>query len=220
MAENKEFKRSLGLLDATSIVAGSMIGSGIFIVSVFMARDLGSSGYMLLAWLLTGFITIAGALSYGELAGMMPKAGGQYVYIAKAYNPLIAFLYGWTVFSVIQTGVIAAVAVAFAKYTAIFFPDLNTILFEYSDWYTINAGQLLAIGSIILLTYINSKGVDGGKKIQLVFTLAKLIALFALIILGLIIGAKTGLLSANFSNPWQATKTFFDTETQSWISYH
>jgi APA family basic amino acid/polyamine antiporter len=124
MEENK-LVRSLGLLDATLLVAGSMIGSGIFIVTSQMARDVGSAGWILLLWLITGFITVMAALSYGELAGMMPNAGGQYVYIQRAYGKMMSFLYGWTVFTVIQTGVIAAVAVAFSKYTAVFFPGLN-----------------------------------------------------------------------------------------------
>ena len=135
--ENKtEFKKELGLLNATSLVAGSMIGSGIFIVTSIMARDIGGAGWILLAWILTGFLTLAAALSYGELAGMMPKAGGQYVYLKEAYNPFIAFLYGWTLFSVIQTGTIAAVAVAFAKYTGVFFPivsEKNILFSECKD---------------------------------------------------------------------------------------
>ena len=126
MENNTGFKRSLGLLDATNIVAGSMIGSGIFIVTTYMARDIGSPGWILVLWFLTGFITVTAALSYGELAGMMPKAGGQYVYIQRAYGRMISFLYGWAVFTVIQPGVIAAVAVAFAKYTSVFLPELNT----------------------------------------------------------------------------------------------
>jgi len=125
MSENAELKRTLGLMDATSIVAGSMIGSGIFIVTAAMMRDIGSVGWMLVLWLLTGLITIFAALSYGELAGMMPNAGGQYVYIQRAYGRMLSFLYGWTVFTVIQTGVIAAVAVAFAKYTSVFFTEFN-----------------------------------------------------------------------------------------------
>ena len=119
-----QLKKSLGLLDATTIVAGSMIGSGIFIVTAPMARDIGSAGWMMMLWFLTGLITVFAALSYGELAGMMPNAGGQYVYIQRAYGKTISFLYGWTVFAVIQTGVIAAVAVAFAKYATVFFPSL------------------------------------------------------------------------------------------------
>lgn len=207
MSENTtELKRSLGFVDATMIVAGSMIGSGIFIVTSQMARDVGGSGYILLLWLLTGFITITAALSYGELAGMMPKAGGQYVYIRRAYNPFISFLYGWTVFSVIQTGVIAAVAVAFAKYAAVFFPSLNSILIQSGDL-KINYGQLLAIASIVFLTFSNSLGVRNGKIVQLVFTLAKLVALFAIIILGLFIGLKTNVFSNNLHDLWHATKT-------------
>src|ERR1035437_6397830 len=157
MSENKtELKRTLGLLDATSIVAGSMIGSGIFIVTAAMARDIGSAGWLLVLWLITGLITVFAALSYGELAGMMPNAGGQYVYIQRAYGRMISFLYGWTVFTVIQTGVIAAVAVAFAKYTSVFFPELNNTLFSVGDSFKITFAQLVAMASIGLLTFINS----------------------------------------------------------------
>lgn len=201
-----ELKRSLGFIDATMIVAGSMIGSGIFIVTSQMSRDVGSSGYILLLWLLAGFITITAALSYGELAGMMPKAGGQYVYIQRAYNPFISFLYGWTVFSIIQTGVIAAVAVAFAKYAAVFYPDLNNIVLELGQ-FKINYAQLLAIVSILFLTFVNSRGVRNGKLLQLIFTSAKLIALFAIIILGLFIGLHTDLFSQNLRHMWHATQT-------------
>src|SRR5689334_20422360 len=127
-----KFKPTLGLLDATMIVAGSMIGSGIFIVSADMLKEVGSSGWLILAWLLTGFMTITAAVSYGELSGMFPKAGGQYVYLKEAYNPLIGFLYGWSFFAVIQTGTIAAVAVAFARFTAYFIPEVgeNNILLD------------------------------------------------------------------------------------------
>lgn len=212
MAENKhELKRSLGLVHATSIVAGSMIGSGIFIVTAAMARDIGSAGWLLLIWLVTGLLTMSAALSYGELAGMMPKAGGQFVYIHRAYGRLVAFLYGWTVFTVIQTGVIAAVAVAFANYTAVFFPQLEEKLVQAviteSYTYTLTLKQLLAIGSVLLLTFINTKGVSMGKTIQLAFTAAKLVALFALIILGLYVGFGTDVLSDNFANMWDAYKT-------------
>lgn len=207
MSENKnELKRTLGLLDATMIVAGSMIGSGIFIVTTYMARDVGSAGYLILVWLITGLITVTAALSYGELAGMMPKAGGQYVYIQRAFGPLTSFLYGWTVFTVIQTGVIAAVGVAFAKYTSVFFPELNTALLEAGS-YKITWAQLLAIGSIVFLTWANSRGVQKGKIIQLIFTSAKLFALFALIVLGLAVGLKGDVLAQNFSNAWEATST-------------
>lgn len=208
--ENKaEFKKELGLLNATSLVAGSMIGSGIFIVTAAMARDVGSAAWILVIWLVTGLLTMSAALSYGELAGMMPNAGGQYVYIQRAYGKLMSFLYGWTVFSVIQTGVIAAVAVAFANYTAVFIPELDKTLLEIGS-YTINLKQILAIVSIVLLTFINTKGVNSGKKIQLLFTVAKLFALFALIILGLYVGLQTDILSHNFENMWEASKTVLE----------
>ncbi len=201
--------KKLSLLDATLLVSGSMIGSGIFLVSAQMARDLGSAGWLISLWLITGLITIAAALSYGELAGMMPKAGGQYVYIQRAYNKLTAFLYGWTVFAVIQTGVIAAVAVAFANYAGVFFPFLDGNIFDpikISNFeYTIRYAQLLAIACIVFLTYINTKGIQNGKLIQLVFTSAKLIALFGLIIFGLYVGLKGTILWDNFQNAWDAS---------------
>jgi APA family basic amino acid/polyamine antiporter len=208
MSEKKhKLKRSLGLIDATSLVAGSMIGSGIFIVTAAMARDVGSAAWILIIWLVTGLLTMTAALSYGELAGMMPTAGGQFVYIQRAYGKLISFLYGWTVFTVIQTGVIAAVAVAFANYTAVFFPVLENKIFNVGESFVFTNKQILAMGSILLLTYINTKGVKTGKSIQLVFTSAKLIALFAIIILGLYVGLKTDVLSNNFANMWDASKT-------------
>ncbi len=208
MSEEKhKLKRSLGLIDATSLVAGSMIGSGIFIVTAAMARDVGSAAWILIIWLVTGLLTMTAALSYGELAGMMPTAGGQFVYIQRAYGKLISFLYGWTVFTVIQTGVIAAVAVAFANYTAVFFPVLENKIFTIGESFVFTNKQILAMGSILLLTYINTKGVKTGKSIQLVFTSAKLIALFAIIILGLYVGFKTDVLSNNFANMWDASKT-------------
>ena len=213
--ENKEveFKKEIGLLNATSLVAGSMIGSGIFIVTAAMARDLGSAGWILFTWLLTGLLTMSAALSYGELAGMMPNAGGQFVYIQRAYGKLMSFLYGWTVFSVIQTGVIAAVAVAFANYTSVFIPELGNEIFSIGKSYVFSYKQVMAIVSIILLTYINTKGVQNGKKLQLLFTIAKLFALFALIVFGLYVGLKTDILSQNFENMWHATKTVFDKDT-------
>jgi APA family basic amino acid/polyamine antiporter len=208
MSEVKhELKRSLGLIDATSIVAGSMIGSGIFIVTTQMAKDVGSAAWILVIWLVTGLLTMSAALSYGELAGMMPNAGGQFVYIQRAYGKLASFLYGWTVFTVIQTGVIAAVAVAFAKYSAVFFPVLDTELIKIGDSFVFTNKQILAMASILLLTYINTRGVKTGKSIQLFFTSTKLIALFALIILGLYVGLKTDVLSNNFANMWDASKT-------------
>lgn len=213
MSENKvELKRSLGLIDATSLVAGSMIGSGIFVVTVFMAKDLGSSAWILITWLITGLLTMTAALSYGELAGMMPNAGGQYVYIQRAYGKLVSFLYGWTVFTVIQTGVIAAVAVAFANYTAVFFPKLGNVIFEIGISFKFTYKQVLAIISIVLLTIVNTKGVKNGKLIQLVFTSAKLIALFALIVLGLWVGFHSDTFSNNFTNMWDASKTVLNTD--------
>ncbi|HVA97971.1 MAG TPA: amino acid permease [Bacteroidia bacterium] len=210
MNESTTLKRSLGLLDATMLVAGSMIGSGIFIVTTFMARDIGSAGWLIVLWLITGLITVSAALSYGELAGMMPKAGGQYVYLQRAYGKMISFLYGWTVFTVIQTGVIAAVAVAFAKYASVFFPELNTIIFAIGTSFQFTYSQVLAISSIVLLTVINSQGIQSGKMVQIIFTSAKLFALFALIILGLAIGLKGNILAHNFHNMWAASKTIFE----------
>ena len=208
MSDTKhELKRSLGLIDATSLVAGSMIGSGIFLVTAAMARDVGSAAWILIIWLVTGLLTMSAALSYGELAGMMLNAGGQYVYIQRAYGKLVSFLYGWTVFTVIQTGVIAAVAVAFANYSAVFFPFLENKIFSIGDSFVFTNKQVLAMFSIILLTYINTKGVKNGKIIQLVFTSAKLIALFALIIFGLYVGFHTNTFSDNFTNMWDASKT-------------
>ena len=237
MNQQPELKRSLGLIDATSIVAGSMIGSGIFIVSAQMSRDLGSPGYLILAWLVTGLITVFAALSYGELAGMMPKAGGQYVYIQRAFGKPISFLYGWTVFMVIQTGVIAAVAVTFANYTSVFFPDLNNIvlLFDKNAGFSflpdmkmalmlkdvqfqITFAQLFAIVMIVLLTFINSRGVNNGKTIQTIFTSAKLLSLFALIVLGIAIGMKSGMLSKNFEHAWDASSTSFDEKKGLWFT--
>ena len=205
---NPEFQRSLGLLDGTMLVAGGMIGSGIFIVSADCARMVGSSGWMLLLWLVAGAVTITAALSYGELAGMMPKAGGQFVYIQRAYGQLPAFLYGWTVFTVIQTGTIAAVAVAFAKFTGFFFPVLSpdNVLIRVGD-FKIAASQVFAIALIALLTIVNSRGIQNGRIIQLVFTSAKLVALLALVVLGLAVGLKGDVFSQNMQNAWQATQT-------------
>src|SRR5215210_6955809 len=151
--EDASFKRSLGLLDATMIVAGSMIGSGIFIVSADMLKDLGSAGWLIAAWLITGFMTLTAAVSYGELSAMFPKAGGQYVYLKEAYNPLIGFLYGWSFFAVIQTGTIAAVGVAFAKFTAYIFPVFSedNILVTIGVL-KISAAQVLSIVVIVLLS--------------------------------------------------------------------
>ena len=210
MKEKHELKRSLGLLDATSLVAGSMIGSGIFIVTAAMARDVGSAAWILVIWLVTGLLTLSAALSYGELAGMMPNAGGQYVYIQRAYGKLISFLYGWTVFTVIQTGTIAAVAVAFSNYTAVFFPALENKILTVGEAFSFTNKQVLAMFVIVLLTFINTKGIRSGKIIQVVFTSAKLIALFALISLGIYIGFHTDTFADNFANMWEAKKTVLE----------
>jgi APA family basic amino acid/polyamine antiporter len=209
MEENQgTFKRELKLLDSTMIVVGSMIGSGIFIVSADIARTVGSPGYLLLVWAITGAVTLTAALSYGELAGMMPQAGGQYVYLREAYNPLVGFLYGWTLFMVIQTGTIAAVGVAFAKYTAVIVPALgeDTILLTIGGL-DISAAQLLAIAVIAGLTWSNAQGLRQGKIIQDVFTLAKTVALLGLILLGLFVGANAAAISANWSDFWSTEWT-------------
>ncbi len=215
-----EMKRSLGLYDATMMVAGSMIGSGIFIVSADMSRVIGSAGWLLFLWILSGAITMMAALCYGELAGMMPKAGGQFVYIERAWGKFISFLYGWTVFTVIQTGVIAAVAVAFAKYSAVFFPALSpdNILFVIGP-VKIAASQLFAIALIVFLTYINSRGIQNGKMIQTIFTSAKLLALALLIVMGILIGLQHQTLFSNFSDMWNAQTTFKDAGGN-WIVEH
>ncbi len=211
IAENKSFKQSLGLFDSTMLVVGSMIGSGIFIVSADIARNVGSPFYVLLTWLITGVITIVAALSYGELAAMMPKAGGQYVYLKEAYNPMVGFLYGWTLFMVIQTGTIAAVAVAFAKFTGVLVPALSekNILLEIS-WFKLSAAQLLAIASLILLTFINFRGIKNGKIMQLSFTITKIVALAGLIIIGFIVATSKSFWALNFADMWSASTTVTD----------
>ena len=210
-------KKGLGLLDATLIVSGSMIGSGIFIVSAGMVRGVGGSGWLLLAWLLAGVITLLGALSYGELAGMMPKAGGQYVYIQKAFGKLTGFVYGWTVFTVIQTGVIAAVAVAFAKYTGQIFPFWNEshVVLQIGS-FTVSWAQLLAIGLIIFLTAVNTMGIEEGKWLQRLFTLSKMLAILGLVAAAFIIGGEHNYWNENLANPFKALS--FSKTTQTWGS--
>ena len=191
VTEQKHFRPSFSLLDATMIVAGSMIGSGIFIVSADMTRNVGSAGWLILLWLLTGVMTLIAALTYGELSAMFPKAGGQYVYLKEAYNPLIAFLFGWSFFAVIQTGTIAAVGVAFSKFAAYIFPALseNHIIADVGFLH-ISAAQITSILLIVFLTWINTLGVKEGKLIQTIFTLTKLLALFGLIIFGFLAADK------------------------------
>ncbi|MBP7582865.1 MAG: amino acid permease [Spirochaetes bacterium] len=202
------FRRDLGLFDATMIVVGSMIGSGIFIVSADIARTVGGAGWLLVVWVITGALTVSAALSYGELAGLLPQAGGQYVYLRESYNPFVAFLYGWTLFLVIQTGTIAAVAMAFAKFTAILFPALGerVILFTALGL-PVSAAQLVAIGSIALLTGVNVRGIHGGKIVQDIFTGTKALALLALIILGLSLGVNREAVAQNLAGFWDAAWT-------------
>ncbi len=205
---DRGFRRELRLFDSTMIVVGSMIGSGIFIVSADIARTVGSPGYLLLVWLLTGCITVTAALSYGELAGMMPHAGGQYVYLREAYNPLVGFLYGWTLFTVIQTGTIAAVAVAFAKFTAVLIPALGEDVVVCSmGGLAVTAARLVAIGSILVLTFFNMRGIHGGRILQNVFTIAKSAALLGLILLGILVGRNVAAIGANFGDLWHAAWT-------------
>jgi APA family basic amino acid/polyamine antiporter len=204
-----EFKRGLGLYDSTMVVVGSMIGSGIFIVSADMARTVGSAGWLLTAWIVTGALTIVGALSYGELAAMMPRAGGQYVYLREAFSPLCGFLYGWTLFLVIQTGTIAAVAVGFARYFGALVPwiaDDHYLIspIHLSQGYALSLSttQLVGIALIALLTWTNTRGLDYGRIVQNVFTTAKTAALLGLILAGLLLGWNGTAVTDNFGNPW------------------
>ena len=198
------------------IVAGSMIGSGIFIVSADITRNVGSAGWLVAVWLLTGFMTLTAALSYGELSAMFPKAGGQYVYLKESYNPLLGFLYGWSFFSVIQTGTIAAVGVAFSKFAGYFFPSLEMIdanILMQIGFLKIYPAQILSIATIILLTYINTKGVQGGKMIQSTFTITKLASLFGLIVFGFLLASKASIWDANWANAWEMKTIASDNST-------
>jgi APA family basic amino acid/polyamine antiporter len=203
------FVRELGLFDSTMVVMGVMIGSGIFIVPADMARNIGSPGWLLVAWAFTGLLTIAAALSYGELAAMMPKAGGMYIYLREAYSQLWGFLYGWTLFTVIQTGTIAAVAVAFARYFGVIWPAISEqrylitpIAFGRHYALSLSTAQLVAIIVIALLTWTNCLGIRYGKIIQNLFTSAKLAALAGLIVLGLMLGWGAHVAHTNFANFW------------------
>lgn len=202
-----QFQRAITLFDAIMIVTGSMIGSGIFIVSADIARQVGSAGWLLVVWLITGVITLAGAVSYGELASMFPKVGGQYVYLREAFGRLTAFLYGWTLFLVIQTGVIAAVAVAFAKFTGVLVPwfSVKNVLFNIGP-FAFSSVQLLAIVLIVAITALNAQGVRTGKLIQNVLGSTKLIALALLIIGGITLGLNAEAVQANFTDMWTAMR--------------
>jgi len=203
------FVRAIGLFDGTMIVVGSMIGSGIFIVAADISRQTASPGGLLLTWVLTGLLTISAALSYGELAALFPHAGGQYVYLREAYSPLWGFLYGWTLFLVIQTGTIAAVAVGFAKYLGVLFPAISPttwvippIALGARFAISLSIQQLVGILMIVLITFLNTLGVRLGKLIQNIFTSAKTLSLIGLIVLGIFVGRNAGAIAANFSHLW------------------
>jgi len=220
--DTADFKPRLSALDATMIVAGGMIGSGIFIVSSSITRYVGSSGWLIAAWLITGFMTITAAVSYGELSAMYPKAGGQYVYLQKAYNPLVGFLFGWSFFSVIQTATIAAVAVAFSRFTAYLIPAVgeNNILADLG-FIKISAAQVLAICLILFLTYTNTRGVKESKMIQNSFTFTKLLSLFGLIVVGFLF-TKHSFWHENWINAFDAKQAVTSTGadgavTHSWL---
>ena len=212
--EENDFHRGLGLFDATMIVVGGMIGSGIFVVSAEMGRWIGSPGWLLVAWVITGVLTVSAALSYGELAGMMPQAGGQYVYLREAYSPLAGFLYGWTFLLVIQTGTIAAVGVAFAKFAGILLPEIDPDQYIVSPIHlgshyavSLSTVQLVAILMIAGLTVVNMWGVQWGKSIQNIFSVAKIGGLIALITLGLFWGWNAPAVKSNLMEFWRAHPT-------------
>src|SRR6267378_2690257 len=203
------FVRAIGLFDGTMIVVGSMIGSGIFIVAADISRQTGSAGGLLLTWILTGLLTISAALSYGELAAMFPHAGGQYVYLREAYSPLWGFLYGWTLFLVIQTGTIAAVAIGFSRYLGVLFPSISPkawvippINFSSKFAISLSVQQLVAVLMIIFLTYLNTRGVKLGKWIQNIFTSAKMLSLLGLILICVFVARNAAAIADNFSHLW------------------
>src|SRR5215212_8901326 len=187
------------------LVAGSMIGSGIFLVSAIIAKQVGSPGWLIVVWLVTGVLTLMAALSYGELAAMMPKAGGQYVYLREAFSPLWGFLYGWTLFLVIQTGTIAAVAVGFARYLGVLVPSIGEnkyliapIAITSNYAISLSTAQVVGLLLIVLLTFMNTRGLKLGKLVQNTFTITKIAALVGLILLGIFVGSRSGALRANF----------------------
>ena len=212
--DQRKLTRGLNLFDSTMLVIGAMIGSGIFIVPAEMARQIGAAGWLLLAWGVAGVLTISGALCYGELSAMMPHAGGMYVYLCEAYSPLWGFLYGWTLFSVIETGTIAAVAVAFARFSGVLVPVISEEKYLISPLsisthyaFSLSTAQVLAIGVILFLTFSNTLGLRYGKLIQNTFTVAKTGALAALILLGIFYGRNSAAVSANFASAWHPLGT-------------
>lgn len=221
MENQQHFKTSLRLIDATMLVAGSMIGSGIFIVSSDIARNVGGSGWLILVWLITGFMTLTAALSYGELSAMFPKAGGQYIYLKEAYNHLVGFVFGWTFFTVIQTATIAAVGVAFAKFTAYLIPvlDEDVILLTLGKL-KISSAQLVSIAVIVILTVINSRGVNAGKGVQTTITLVKILSLLILMLFGFT-AFNSDVWHANWSseNTWNLFRLNTDGSTQNYTMF-
>jgi basic amino acid/polyamine antiporter, APA family len=194
------------------IVAGSMIGSAIFIVSAEMSRQLGSSGWLLLSWIIAGVLTITAALSYGELASMMPHAGGQYIYLREAFSPILGFLYGWTLFLIIQTGTVAAVAIGFARFLGVLWPSIRESHYIIEPVHvtaryavSLSTAQLVAISVILLLTWSNTRGLNYGKLIQNIFTVSKIAALAGLIVTGILLGRNAGAIQANFRAMWSPT---------------
>lgn len=199
---SQDFKRTLSLTDAISIVAGSMIGCGIFIVSADIARQVNSGLLLILIWIIAGFITLCGGLSLCELASNIADEGGQYVYLKKIFNEKIAFLYGWTLFLVIQTGTIAAVCVAFAKFFGILVPYISgsNVLFSFG-FFNFSTQQLFAILTVVFLSYLNSRGIKYGVVTQNIFTVTKVLSLVAIIIVGLFFGFHSNVLQANLNMP-------------------
>jgi APA family basic amino acid/polyamine antiporter len=205
--EDNLLKKRVNLFDGVSMVAGGMIGSGIFIVSADIARSVGSPGWLMVVWLITGIITIIGALSYGELAAMMPSVGGQYVYLRESYHPLIGFLFGWTTFLVIQCGSIAAVSVGFAKFSGVLFPWIseNNILLQIGAL-KVNSTQLVGMILIVFLTWLNTRGIVTGKIVLNIFSSTKVIALLGFIIIGLVVTKGLSSFEVNRAVFWQASK--------------
>lgn len=205
--ENHLLKKRVTLFDGIALVAGAMIGSGIFIVSADIARNVGSPGWLMVVWLISGIITISGALSYGELASMMPHVGGQYVYLKEAYHPLLGFLFGWTTFLVIQCGSIAAVAVAFAKFSGVLFPwisDKNVLL--HLGPLNLTSTMIVAIIMISFLTWLNTRGIVTGKTVQNIFSSTKVIALFGFILIGFFATKGISSFEINKDVFWQASR--------------
>lgn len=208
MSKDTGLVKGLGLMDATMLVIGSMIGSGIFIVAADISRQVRSPGLLIMTWVITALLTIIAALSYGELAAAMPHAGGQYVYLREAFGPLYGFLFGWTMFLVIQTGTIAAVAVAFAKFAGVFFPGIA------ADRYLLpflSSQQAVAIAIILLLTWVNTRGVQAGAAVQNTFTFAKTAALLGLIGFGFLAGHDSQAVARNFDHFWENADWTFTT---------